>query len=404
MEIERLKKELECKILGGELEVSLQKDKLKNQANKIVLLRAALEETKVQAGNEIVRLKSELECKILEGELEVSLQDDKLKNQANEIMLLKAALDETKAQAGNELTELKQALTIAQNDGTSLRDENGRMRVAGRQLEQDKAALERDIAAWRADWHRQATHGQRLVDENAALKATIEALTSEGQQLQADYICLRSKMERLENESTALRLELNPVPRFTGRIDEAPIPWENLPVERLRPNIPAPEPTQAARVAGRAKAQPRRRQGDGMAESPETETASEGGQKPMAALSEHEFTERMKRISETAVRSHQKWNSSLMNQSDGAAQVASNFQDLLKNWEWVKPEMVESSRLQAAAERIVATEGRWVPGLMAPHSIGHRARVGMVKMGRDILAAIGEMNGGEEGRGKRARE
>ena len=126
----------------------------------------------------------------------------------------------------------------------------------------------------------------------------------------------------------------------------------------------------------------------------------------MSALDESHFADRMTRFVEVATKSYQKWNSSTLSQADGAEKVAANFLDILRNWEYVQPYMVERSRLGQAAKNILNTEGKWPERLLQEQSPGFKARAKMVQYARDILgriAAMPESDREERAGNKRAR-
>ena len=180
------------------------------------------------------------------------------------------------------------------------------------------------------------------------------------------------------------------------RADDAAVPFDNLPPSWARPNLARPEPSEAAKIAARAKAPlPPRGGADETAFNASSapvipEVAWQ--QKPMNALDESHFADRITRFVEVAIKAYQKWNSSALSQADGAEKVAANFLDILRNWQYVQPYMVEKSRLEQSAKNIISTEGKWPQRLLDERSPGFAARAKMVKFSRDILARIAAMN------------
>ncbi len=284
--------------------------------------------------------------------------------------------------------------------------ENVNLRTAGQQIEVDKAELKLRIST--------------MQKEVAAEKAKCKQLES-----------LRS----LEHTTSA------PSTADFGRSDDAPIPFENLPLSWPRPSVAEPEPTKAAKIAARVRA-PMRSQtqvagvdgngavakptepaddastpssssppslSDGSRESSKSSSSTtelcQPGRKHMDKLNEDDFGMRMRKYADHATGLHQKWNRANMTSAAGSGDVVKNFQEILRNWDYVKPEMLKESKLEQAVMKMVGTEGKWQGAPSAAISSGRRPpHALMVKLGKDIQLKVAGMGQDHESKGgKRSR-
>jgi len=77
----------------------------------------------------------------------------------------------------------------------------------------------------------------------------------------------------------------------------------------------------------------------------------------------------------------------------------------LRNWDYVKPEMLKESKLEQAVMKMVGTEGKWQGAPSAAISSGRRPpHALMVKLGKDIQLKVAGMGQDHESKGgKRSR-
>jgi len=381
------------------------------------------------------RLEEELESKKLEAELEAEMLRKNWAAERDEAALAQAQLQGLQSQlvnippmpAANMRCDHEDHLRMVEKDAKHAIE-----RVAAEAAEQKEQELKKLRQAAETEIRSLQTHLQTCREEYEAecyrvsllqnslgvadySKATLEgemaSLQEAGERTKAENAELRLHMATMREELASTKAQckrLNELQRLGlntagsvsssmrwGNTDDAVVPLENLPPTWQPRPLPRPEPTEAVKIAARAKAPlpPR-----GSAEEQAANASSAPmlqevvwQQKPMNALDESHFADRMTRFVEVASKSFQKWNSSTLSQADGAEKVAANFLDILRNWEYVQPYMVERSRLKQVAERITSTEGRWPERLLRVQSPGFKARANMVKFARDILVRIAAM-------------
>ncbi|KAI9878924.1 MAG: hypothetical protein M1830_010108 [Pleopsidium flavum] len=247
--------------------------------------------------------------------------------------------------------------------------------------------------------------GQQIEVENAELKLKLSTM-------QREIASEKAKYKQLEGLQSLERTTLAPPVAHLGRSDDAAIPFENLPLSWPRPRVVEPEPTQTTRIAARVRA-PMRSQtqaaGDDTSPLPTPSSSSAGlcqpARKQMDKLNEDDFAMRMKKYADQATNLHQKWNRANMTNAAGSGDVVKNFQEILRSWEYVKPEMLQESKLGQAVMRVLGTEGKWQgQPLAAISGVRRPPHVLMIKLGKEIQSKMAEMGQDQENKGgKRSR-
>lgn len=405
---------------------------------------AGAEARETRLGEKVRRLEEELGTKTMEAGLEAEMLKKNWAAERKGTALAEAQLRELQSQlanisampAANMRCDHEDHLRMVENDA-----KNAIERVAAAAAEQKEqevtqlrqtaeveirslqALLQTCREQYDAECHRVSLlqSGLAVADySKSVLEGEMVGLREAGEQIKAGNAELRLQMATMKEElasqkAQCKRLEelhrlgehaAGSVPSLMnlGRADDAVVSFENLPPSwEPRPHV-RPEPSEAARIAARARAPlpPR-----GSAEEQAAKASSAPilqavawQNKPMNALDESHFANRITKFVEVALKSYQKWNSSTLSQADGAEKVAANFHDILHNWEYVQPYMVERSRLKQAAENIISTEGKWPERLLQAQAPGFKARAKMVKFARDILVRIAAMT--ETGEAERA--
>lgn len=388
--VRRLEEELESKTLEAELEADMLRKNWAAEKEETALAEAQLRELQAQLANIPAMPVANMRCDH-EDHLRMVEKDAK-----DAIERIAAAAAEQKEQEMAQLrqeaeTEFRSLHTLLQTSREQYEAESYRVSLLQSNLgvaDYSKAVLEGEMVTLQEA-------GERTKAENAELRLQMATMTEELASTKAH--CKRlEEMQRL-GFSTAGSV---PSSMHSGPADDAIVPFETLPSSWQPRLFARPEPTEAARVAARAKAPlpPR-----GSAEEQAVNASSAPvlqevawQHKPMSALDESHFADRITKFVEVASKSYQKWNSSALSQADGAEKVAANFLDILKNWHYVQPYMVAQSRLKQTADNIISTEGRWPARLLQEQSPGFKARAKMVKYARDILVRIAAMTEAEE--------
>lgn len=386
----RLEKELESKTLEAELEADMLRKNWAAGKEETALAEAQLRELQAQLANIRAMPVANMRCDH-EDHLRMVEKDAK-----DTIERIAAAAAEQKEREMAQLrqaaeTEFRALQTLLQTSREQCEAESYRVLLLQSNLgvaEYSKAVLEGEMVNLQEA-------GERTKAENAELRLQMATMREELASTKAH--CKRlEEMERL-GFSTAGSA---PSSMHSGPADDAVVPFENLPSSWQPRLFARPEPTKAARVAARAKAPlpPRGSAEEQAANASSAPVLQEVAwqHKPMSALDESHFADRITKFVEVASKSYQKWNSSALSQADGAEKVAANFLDILKNWHYVQPYMVAQSRLKQTADNIISTEGRWPARLLQEQSPGFKSRAKMVKYARDILVRIAAMTEAEE--------
>lgn len=319
-----------------------------------------------------------------------------------------AAAAEQKEQKEQEIAHLRQAAeTEVRSLQTLLQTSRGEYEAERYRV----SLLQADLCV--ADYSKSTLEGQMVDLQEAAKRTWAEnaELRVQMARMAEELASTKAHCERLEeSQSSGLNTAGGvPTSMHSGRADDAVVPFENLPSWQPRP-LPTPQPTEAARIASRPRAPlpPRGSAEEQAANASSAPMLQELAwqHKPMSALDESHFADRMTKFVEVAMKSYQKWNSSTLSQADGAEKVAANFLDIIRNWEYVQPYMVARSRLEPVAKTIVNTEGKWPERLLQVQAPGFKARAKMVQYAREILdriAAMPESDREERAANKRAR-
>ena len=382
--VRRLEEDLETKRLEAKLEAEMLRKDLAAEKEGTALAEEQLKGLQSQIANLPAMPTANMRC-----DHEEHLRT--IENDArNAIDSIAAAAAEQKEQ---EITQLRQAAeaeirslqNLLQTCSQKYEEECYRVTLLQSNLgvaDYAKAMLDGEMGDLREA-------GERSQAENAELRSQVATMAQELASQKAQ--CKRlEELQRLgANTAGSIASSM-----YFGRADDAAVPFENLPTWQPRSTV-RPEHTEAARIAARAKAPlpPRGSAEEQAAKASSAPVLQEvvWQQKQMSALDESHFADRITKFVEVAAKSYQKWNSSTLSQADGAEKVAANFLDIILNWEYVQPYMLERSKLKQIALNIISTEGKWPERLLQEQAPGFKARAKMVKYARDILARIAAM-------------